>query len=964
MTLYDLGLPAAFRYGVLLCGCLCCCLAPAASSGQSGNTAAENDPVAAARRLEARGERNDLTEAGRLWYAADSLTRSYYAYLAVAEPRDGTAPRDSLTALALHKIGLIYYDYAEDSTAAAYYLRSARLLDSLHAAPHNDRAHAYFDLATTLRYQGYLDSAITYARRAAALYTAVPRPDSINWLRTYNELAACGLAARDLQVADAATERALGLLPTISDLSSRDRFDTYFAAGRTRFRFRDYTATRQLAIRAVAVAETADRPGWLADALQLLANVQQQQQHPAAAERSYRRAADLLTALDDPAEELPLLYANLAQLARSDSRYSLALRYLDQAASANRSADPTTQRKITYQRGFTHRQAGDNATALRAFNAALGDYASAPSAPVDPAAIAVDDRPEIGEILTERARTLHALGDTDAALTDYEAYFALLDLMRQRVNSDASRRYLSTNLRPYFDFAVGLYVERHEASGNQADLWRALQLSERARAFSLLTAVERNRGTMPARERELRRRIAVLERSSDPAAIADLAAARLQLDRLLTNGRAPITTATANLNPAALQAWVAAENTDLLVYHLTPTVAHYFHLTATGRLSHRSTTDSLLADRTAAFREAITTGAYRGKSLRAPEEQQRADAAYVEAGKLLRGALLPPELSTQNLIIVPDGALTYLPFAALPLAIREHSRLNYATDLTYLGEAHQLSYVYAVRQLLSDSLATTDFPEDIIAFAPSFNGSPNRSATQRQVTGTDLRAIGRLAPLRYNEAEVAAITDLFARATDYYGAAASRENFLAEIGRGRILHLSTHGTMNAADPNLSFVAFTQSGDSLELEELLYFNDLSALPLRTELAVLSACETSVGEYVPGEVALSLASAFTAAGARSTLTTLWSVDDAATRELMVAFYRKLTAGKSRAEALSLAQEELRTGGTYAHPFYWAALSLHGNRGPLTFSESPSGDGYWLGVVVGLLLMGVLIWWHNRA
>ncbi len=90
-----------------------------------------------------------------------------------------------------------------------------------------------------------------------------------------------------------------------------------------------------------------------------------------------------------------------------------------------------------------------------------------------------------------------------------------------------------------------------------------------------------------------------------------------------------------------------------------------------------------------------------------------------------------------------------------------------------------------------------------------------------------------------------------------------------------------------------------------------------MPLAAELAVLSACETNLGKYVAGENVLSLASAFTAAGARSTLTTLWSVNDEATKELMVAFYRALTAGKTRSEAVAAAQAEHQEKPDVAHP-----------------------------------------------
>jgi CHAT domain-containing protein len=152
------------------------------------------------------------------------------------------------------------------------------------------------------------------------------------------------------------------------------------------------------------------------------------------------------------------------------------------------------------------------------------------------------------------------------------------------------------------------------------------------------------------------------------------------------------------------------------------------------------------------------------------------------------------------------------------------------------------------------------------------------------------------------------------------------------VGQSAILHLSSHGSVHPRDAQLSFIAFTQSGDSLDREELLYFNDLGHLIIDNELTVLSACETSLGELVTGETTLSFASALATAGARSTVTTLWKVDDGATKELLLTFYRQLLKGDGRSNALSSAQAELRHHADFAHPYYWSGIVLYGKAGPL--------------------------------
>ncbi len=102
-------------------------------------------------------------------------------------------------------------------------------------------------------------------------------------------------------------------------------------------------------------------------------------------------------------------------------------------------------------------------------------------------------------------------------------------------------------------------------------------------------------------------------------------------------------------------------------------------------------------------------------------------------------------------------------------------------------------------------------------------------------------------------------------------------------------------------------------------------------LETELAVLSACETGLGEHRHGEGVFGFQRAFMLAGARSLLMSLWNVDDAATQELMTQFYEGLLEDKDRSEALRDAQLWLREQG-YHHPRFWAAFILVGDAGPL--------------------------------
>ena len=110
-----------------------------------------------------------------------------------------------------------------------------------------------------------------------------------------------------------------------------------------------------------------------------------------------------------------------------------------------------------------------------------------------------------------------------------------------------------------------------------------------------------------------------------------------------------------------------------------------------------------------------------------------------------------------------------------------------------------------------------------------------------------------------------------------------------------------------------------------MERILKENDpTGSSPI--ELLILSACETASGD---SRAALGLAGFAVRAGARSTLATLWSVNDQAAAEIIGEFYKQLSDNKlSKAEALRQAQLTMLKNRWYKHPFYWSAYTLLGN------------------------------------
>jgi CHAT domain-containing protein len=280
------------------------------------------------------------------------------------------------------------------------------------------------------------------------------------------------------------------------------------------------------------------------------------------------------------------------------------------------------------------------------------------------------------------------------------------------------------------------------------------------------------------------------------------------------------------------------------------------------------------------------------------EEYRRDVVPLKEVARRLAAHLLEPiqaELATHpNLILIPNDLLLYLPI---------HALLRTQADGTerFLAETHAVSYITQLE--LADLLAAAT-PAPGMPLLALANPDGSLPAASREV-----RELMRIRP---------GITALD-------GPAATKERFVTLAAQYPDLHLATHGVLDPQRPERSYLLMAGSD---EASQHLGIDEIAGLSLQSGLTVLSACETALGEQVPGAALITLAAAFSQAGSQSILASLWKVHDAATRDFMVAFHRSLpTAG--RVGALQQAQRALIQKPTTAHPFYWAPFILIGGR-----------------------------------
>ncbi|MBX2875093.1 MAG: CHAT domain-containing protein [Saprospiraceae bacterium] len=313
--------------------------------------------------------------------------------------------------------------------------------------------------------------------------------------------------------------------------------------------------------------------------------------------------------------------------------------------------------------------------------------------------------------------------------------------------------------------------------------------------------------------------------------------------------------------------------------------------------------------------------------------------AYQQSGFLLYRTLMAPALAalqSKRLILMPDGLLHNLPFEAL---ITKEEQMGSISAWNYFQQSNTISYAYSAT-ILSKQLQTNPGEArqrtEILALAPFAE------------EGDESWGV-----LAYSDDEVNGIAALGLGGRFESGIDASYELFQKRAADFGILHLSTHASVNAKEGE-PFIDFR--------DERLYLRDLYRLQLPAELVVLSACQTNLGELKRGEGVMSLNRGFTYAGAKSLISSLWSVNDRATAKIFGEFYRQLKGGKSKAEALHQAKlaylESTDLPDEEKSPYYWAGFIHYGDDSTLELRQETFSRTLMLSLAACALIAGLLV------
>ena len=576
--------------------------------------------------------------------------------------------------------------------------------------------------------------------------------------------------------------------------------------------------------------------------------------------------------------------------------------------------------------------------------------------------------------LEERARAELRLKDLVASRKDIEESLSLIETVRGHSGSQQLRAsYLASREKAY-EFYVNLLMQLDAADSGKGYAAEALKASERGRARSLIELLneahvdirEGVNADLIKRERELsqllnakaQREIQLTARRGNQQELHALRKEISGLEDEYQQVQAAIRKASpayaALTQPQPLQLKEIQQqldtNTLLLEYSLGDDRSYLWVVARdslkTYQLPKRAEIQSIAKQ----VYDSLTARSI-SKSIETAMERQRriarADEQFRQSEAQLSKMILGPAataLGKKRIVVVADGILQYIPFAALtnptsvvaePLII-QHELITLPSASTLAIQRRNLANRKPAPQMLAvlaDPVFTTSDPR--------LAKTVSRVRQENTATAGDTRRIehpiepmGQLSirrlPFTREEADrilavAPAPTNL--KAVDFR---ANRTLAMSnELSKFRYVHFATHGYLDSARPDLSAIVLSLVDQQGNPENgFLRSHEIFNLKLPAELVVLSACETGLGKDVRGEGLVGLTRGFMYAGARRVIVSLWNVNDKATASLMQRVYAGLLkTNKTPAASLRAAQIEMWLQNQWQSPYYWAGFVMQG-------------------------------------
>lgn len=660
--------------------------------------------------------------------------------------------------------------------------------------------------------------------------------------------------------------------------------------------------------------------------------------------------------------------------------YNKALGYYERALQLQKKAENRQSQAITLDKmGDAYALLGDSQKGMESYQAALQLWQL------------VRDRNGEAITLYNIARLERDRGNLLEADKSIASALDIVESLRKNVISQQLRISYFASKHNYYELDIDVNMRLHKLYPSEGYEAAALQSSERARSRALIDLLsEANVDIREGVEPGLIRREKILGRNlngkaalqtqllNGPHAKADADALAKEIAQLTNEyadvkaqikARSPGYAALAHpqpLNLKEIQQQLLDDDTLLLEFALGSERSYVWVVSKQGIDGHELPKRDVIEEAASRFYESLT--ALQVLPDDTPQKRRarvaKAAAQYQAQAKSLSETLLgevADKLERKRLLIVADGALQYIPFAALPSPALSKPFERNARAVKSSGNVggHPLIVEHEIVALPSASMLAALRSETgkrkratgavAVLADPVFDGNDARllaakkGLPQSVAGGSDGRSpaapdeklssagfIFRRLPQTAEEAEAIKNAAAPQSVLVALGFEANRQTLLKpELKQYRIIHFATHGVLNNVHPELSGIVLSQVNEQGAAQDgMLRLHDIYNLKLPSELVVLSACDTGLGKDIRGEGLVGLTRGFMYAGSPRVVATMWKVDDYATSLLMKSFYQQMFKKRlSPTAALRQAQIEMMNQGRWSEPFYWAAFMLYG-------------------------------------
>lgn len=849
---------------------------------------------------------------------------------------------DSL-ALVYHTIGNIYSRTQLDS-AVFYMERAVKLREGLYVeAPTLDLGKSNFNLGLFLFYQGLYKSARSYFERAQTIYTELGIYSRLR--NTHIMLAQVATSLGRFALAE--SHLALVLSHAQSAGDDEGLRMAYLDLGLALLEQEKLIPARDTLLKAYKLYGT-DISLNRTNCLQNLALTYEQLGQLPQAIAAYEQVVTWLEELDD-CQNLGIVYNNLADAYVHQRQLVQANQLLQKGLAKAHSCKLGSVIAQAHDHwGEYHMAVGDLPAAIASFQQALKELIP------DFQPIESTEGPTIEQLryIPNQLDVLIYLGDhanslvqayevrqnpvyLRAALEEYRTADALVDLIRQDHLDEATKLFWRKQVLPLYERAIAVcyqlndsitayhFFEKSKAillleALLEADAYAVLPDSLRQREQALSNELQMQDATISSVEaankrlaasqaleelrKQLRRDYPAYQKLTQTVAIPDVSV----LQRTC-----------ASAQQAIIHYFVGHEQCYALVIDKQGTRLHYVGTTAEVESSVRQVLDY------------FTTS----------NKIENTPLAYVQVAKACYQQLIAPIGidEYESLVFIPDGLLTYLPFAAL---LREDVSTTDISQFPYLIRTHTLAYGHSVSTMVQQQRPEGRGAASIQAFAPFASGSAQVNYPPLNFSQDELESVATVIDTEVLQDEQATL--------------ASWQHYAVDA---RILHLSTHAFASRKDEQQAHIAF--------YDTLLFLNDVYRQQLSADLVVLSACQSNIGPLARGEGVLGLGRGFIQAGASSVVATLWNVNAAATGQVLRVFYQELLQGLSKPKALAMAQKQYLADTSIPSfqksPYYWAGFTYYGDNSKVALIAK-SSKLWWLygsGMCLIAFVLGWMFW-----